>query len=166
MSLSKHDPSDFNSHFFCSVFFSQCVYYYICVIWPLFRKNDNHHHSEKKNILMYNSFYLLYVESKKKNRRNKKEEKKKEAPYLLNKTPTTNWFLSLSLSLSITLSHTSTTTTLPKNQPNRRLHKLSYQFALGDKKNTRNSQSKKSPCGLLSAYEKMIHKRCDDYICT
>ena len=165
MSLSKHDPSDFNSHFFCSVFFSQCVYYYICVIWPLFRKNDNHHHSEKKNILMYNSFYLLYVESKKKSKEQKRR-KKKEAPYLLNKTPTTNWFLSLSLSLSITLSHTSTTTTLPKNQPNRRLHKLSYQFALGDKKNTRNSQSKKSPCGLLSAYEKMIHKRCDDYICT
>ena len=37
---------------------------------------------------MYNSFYLLYVESKK--IEGTKKKKKKEAPYLLNKTPTTN----------------------------------------------------------------------------
>lgn len=66
---------------------------------------------------MYNSFYLLYVE----NQKNYKEQKrKKEAPYLLNKTPTTNWFLYLSYSIwSISLNktkplhHSITTTALP-----------------------------------------------------
>ena len=69
--------------------------------------------------------------------------------------------------------HSITTTALPISilLKNRRLHKLSYQFALGEKKKTkRNSQccktDKRTMRMMLSAYEKMIHKRCDDYICT
>ena len=79
-------------------FLFHSVYYYICVIWPFSRWPP--FGKQTKNKLMYNSFYLLYVENQK-TTRNKKE--KKEAPYLLNKTPTTNWFLYLSYSISISL---------------------------------------------------------------
>ena len=82
-------------------FFAVCILLHMCDLAPFLVKMITTIIREKKNILMYNSFYLLYVESKK-NRRNKKEEKK-EAPYLLNKTPTTNWFLYLSYSISISL---------------------------------------------------------------
>ena len=123
---------------------------------------------------MYNSFYLLYVE----NQKNYKEQKrKKEAPYLLNKTPTTNWFLYLSYSISISLKtnaslyHHYSPPHIYTTKKTDDYINLATNLHLEKKKKTkRNSQccktDKRTMRMMLSAYEKMIHKRCDDYICT